>query len=189
MELSVKGAKGEYTLLKRTMGLGDDGINCYDGYEEWLIDIKGQKFYYTADFYNLDFYKKRERAINVDFYHESSHGLSDYEKFQLTGKAGVSARQTILSLIELTVTVIEPIRNFRYVVFVAQTKWKPMHNLIIKRFGSYAKPNIVKHFKKVIENDDESNLGKLIDMEYYHCLVGDLYNNPIWRQNKKLPSL
>jgi hypothetical protein len=186
---TIIGNKGTFTLLKRTMSLGDDGDNCYDGYEEWLMDIKGQKFYYTADLYNLDFYKKRERVINVDFYHESGHGLSEQEKFTLTGKAGYSARQVILSLIELTVSIIEPVRHFRYVVFTAQPKWKPMHNFIIKRFGCYAKPSIVNQFYKAIENDVESNLSKLIDMEYYHCLMGDLYINPIWRQNNNLPAL
>lgn len=186
MELS---SKNKYTLLKRVTSLEEDNIDFYDGYEEWIYEVKGEKFFYTADLYNLDFYKKRERAIIVDFYHESGHGLSDEEKFTQTGKAGYSARQIINCLIELTVSIIEPIRHFRYVVFTAQEKWKPIHNFIIKRFGCYAKPDIVNKMHKVLEWDTESNVHNLIDMGYYHCLVGDLYVNPVWRKNNNLPPL
>lgn len=181
--------KGKFTLIKRTMGLGNDGINTYDGYEEWLLKVKEQKFYLTCDFYNLDFYKKRERVVNIDLHHESTHNLSDHEKFVLTNKSGYNVRHIFACITHLVVNIIEPVRHFRYVAFVGREKWKPLHNLFIRRLGLHVKPSVMKKFLETIEYDEESDLYKLIDMDYYHCVIGDLYTNSTWRKNNNLPSL
>lgn len=174
---------GKFTFLNRTHHREEGG-----GYENWMFEVNNEKYYYTADIRipglvnaNLQpIPEKREKVIVVDFFHES--GLNSVTPYKPINNSGYSARAVIACLAELTIGVIEPIRKYRYVAMPGDPEWLGVHNLMIKRLGVFAEPDIVKGVYDVLE----PNLQKMIDMGYSHCVVGDLITNPVWRKNNNL---
>lgn len=173
---------GKFTFLNRTHHREEGG-----GYENWIFEVNGEKYYYTADIRipglinsNLQpMPEKREKVIIIDFFHESGLNTLDTEKFKPTNNSGYSARAVIACLAELTIGIIEPLRHFRYVGMPGNPEWRRVHEFMIKRLGTFAELDIVKGVYDVLE----PNLQKMIDMGYSHCLVGDLITNPVWRKN------
>jgi hypothetical protein len=179
--------EGKYTFLDRTTHREEGG-----GYENWLIEFRDKKYYYTADvripgLVNSSYQpmpEKREKVIVVDFF--SADSLNSFEDPYLsTGDSGYTARSIISCVADLTIRVIEPIRKFRYVAMCGNPEWERIHKLLARKLGTPAEPDIVKATFDILNPD----LQKLIDMGHSHCIVGDLIVNPDWRRNNNLPPL
>jgi len=174
--------EGKYTLLDRTHHRPEGG-----GYENWIIEYRGEKFIYQADvripglvLETEPWPVKREKVCVVEFYSEQNINSFDY--FVPTNTAGYTARSIISCVADLTINVLEPIRNFRYVAIPCSKKMVGIYEHIINKLGHPAQGDIVRETMKILQPD----LQIRIDSGSECCVVGDLSSNPEWKKRRNI---
>lgn len=149
-----------YTLIERTYHREHEG-----GYEKWMFEIEGKKFYIDSDIRFLP--KCSSKVMIVDFYSEDSYNSGIWET---TNTMGYQAQHVLSSIVELIVKRLPTFRHYRYLAFPCPPKWNFIITNLINKYGQFANKEVVEEIEEVLNYD----LSVLIDAGYYTCYVGKI---------------
>lgn len=149
-----------YTFIDRTYHREEDG-----GYERWMFEIDGKKFYVDGDIRFLP--KSSSKVMVVDFYSEESLNNGIWET---TNTESYQALRIINCVIELVARKIPKFRYYRYLAFPCSPKWNNIIPELISKHGRLANKEIVEEVNTVLNY----NLLVLMDSGYYSCHVAEI---------------